>query len=630
MVPGALKAVRGSPLPRSHAEMKAWQDLRERRIIQILGSYLVAGWVGLSVLDQLIGQGVLPPILYDLALVLFIGGVPASLIIGWYHGEKGEQQVPRREVVLLSVVVLGTLITTGIVYQSEQGPTTAADVDSDLDASDIAVLYFEAAGSDEDLPAIADGLTESLIDRLDRVGRLDVVSRNGSRMYRGSDLTREEIARELDVGTLITGTVEADGDHVRISTQLVDGSTGGPVERGTVRVERAELLSGLDEVATEISRHLRQWLGEEVELQRERGETENLAAWTLLQRGQRQLEEARQLLGHAGADSALAAFRQADSLFAEAASLDTTWVDPLVGRARVAYRHSRAVAGDVPRAVEQIERGIGFANETLERQSNAPTALELRGTIRYWQWLLGAPGWDGDPDELFEAARRDLEEAVDTDPSLASAYSTLSHLRYRESITDAVLAAQRAYEQDAYLEVTDEVLWRLYHGSFDLGHFQQARRWCDEGARRFPTDYRFTECQLWLMITPTVDPDVDRAWTLQERAVELAPEGRKPYERALDQIIVGGVLARAGLADSARSVLLRTRRSVDQEIDPAHELLSFEAVMRTILGDHGEAVELLKEYHAANPEHSFSRGQDLAWWWNDLRNHPGFQELLSS
>lgn len=59
MFPGAQKAVSGSPLPRFHAEMKAWQDLRERRIIQILGSYLVAGWVGLSVLDQLIGQGVL-------------------------------------------------------------------------------------------------------------------------------------------------------------------------------------------------------------------------------------------------------------------------------------------------------------------------------------------------------------------------------------------------------------------------------------------------------------------------------------------------------------------------------------------------------------------------------------------
>ena len=36
--------------------MKAWKDLRERRIIQILGSYLVAGWVGLNVVDQVVGH----------------------------------------------------------------------------------------------------------------------------------------------------------------------------------------------------------------------------------------------------------------------------------------------------------------------------------------------------------------------------------------------------------------------------------------------------------------------------------------------------------------------------------------------------------------------------------------------
>ena len=110
--------------------------------------------------------------------------------------------------------------------------------------------------------------------------------------------------------------------------------------------------------------------------------------------------------------------------------------------------------------------------------------------------------------ELLNGARRDLEAAVQFDPTRASAYSALSYLYYQtEDVAAALLAARKAYEQDAYLTAAAEILNRLFLGSYDLEQFTQAKRWCLEGERRFLKDYRFAECQILLMTTDVAPPD---------------------------------------------------------------------------------------------------------------------------
>jgi hypothetical protein len=74
-------------------------------------------------------------------------------------------------------------------------------------------------------------------------------------------------------------------------------------------------------------------------------------------------------------------------------------------------------------------------------------------------------------------------------------------------------------------------------------------------------------------------------------------------------------------------VLLRARANVTHEVDPTQVLLSLEAYMRTHLGDHDEAIDLLKRYVAANPDHPFVETAGTAWWWRELRNHPRFKEI---
>src|SRR5437667_117724 len=188
----------------------------------------------------------------------------------------------------------------------------------------------------------------------------------------------------------------------------------------------------------------------------------------------------------------------------------------------------------------------------------------------------------------------------------------------------AALAARRAYEEDAYLGNAPDILYRLFFTSYDLDQQRQAQRWCEEGDRRFPRDFRFLECQLYMM-TRLEQPDVPRAWRLLAGIDSLVPAPRRGVIHLREQMMVAATIARAGLKDSAHAVIERSRGT--PELDPEQDLVAMEAFVRTLLGEQDEAIRLLQRYVAANPEHSFRVGGDIFWWWWDLQKHPGFQAL---
>jgi hypothetical protein len=107
----------------------------------------------------------------------------------------------------------------------------------------------------------------------------------------------------------------------------------------------------------------------------------------------------------------------------------------------------------------------------------------------------------------------------------------------------------------------------------------------------------------------------------------VAPPQQREYFRREGQIVFASVLARVGLADSARRVLVRARP--DSTIDPRGELMGYEAFVRTQLGDKKEAVDLLEKYMTDHPEHRRGFGTVNAWWWFDLQSDPRFKSLIA-
>ncbi len=538
--------------------------------------------------------------------------------------EKQRRTLPLAAVVGVVVVVAVAIIGWQLW---PRGPVAFSD--GDLDPTNIAVLYFEDRSPGGELAHVADGLTEGLIRELSRVGELEVTSRNGSAQFRGSTAPPDSIARALNTGTLVDGSVEPAGESIRIMLRLIEGSSGADFERSALDVPRSQLFAAQDSVAYEVSIMLRERVGDEIRLRESREATESADAWVLLQRGERARKDAEGCLESGDAAACDESFQRADSMLGVAESADPDWVEPIALRAEIALRRSR-LASDLEVMLAAIDDGMGHAERVLQVDARHARALELRGTLQYWHWLLDVTPDPAEADRLFDGARRDLEAAVDADPSLASAYSTLSHLYYNTDILSALLAAQRAYETDAYLAAAPDVLWRLFWGSYDLERLTQARSWCDEGRRRFPDNFRFAECKLRELEIPGVTPDVAEAWRLLDELTTLAPGSLSEYYHSRGSIIVAAVLSRAGHTDSARTVLAEARAG--PEVDIYGDLPFFEAHVRTMLGDYDEAVSLLGRYvvGAAGEDEEGDAEWATYWWWRDLQGHPGFQRLVEA
>ncbi len=592
------------------------KELKERRIVQILISYLAAGFLVLGVFDQLADREIVPELAYQIALQWYLLGIFAALIIGWYHGEKGEQKAPLREIVmlvLLAGVALGLTGRNVVGFLGERAVRTAA-AETSLDLTRVAVTYFEDLSPAGELQFLADGLTESLIEELGTVRTLDVVSRNGVGLYRGAGVPPDSIARALQAGTLVLGTVEQAGERVRVGLRLLDGQSGATMERAGLEGSAADLLALREEIAREASLMLRGWLGTEVRMRQTEGQTSDMGAWAMLQRAEKSRKDALMAVREGRGDEGTRLLREAEGLAGQAAILDPTWPQPLVLQANIQYRLSR-LAQSRDDLVRHMEAGLQSAEAALELAPSHPEALAARGTLRYWRFLQRVDHDPGLQQGLYAGAQEDLERAVAVAPGLADAHQVLSHLYYRDNRAQAVLAARTAYQEDAYLDVADEVLFRLFNGNYDLEEFAQARRWCEEGFRRFPGQARFTECRLLLMTTPESEPDPEEARALVVAMGELLPEHGRSLRLGYAQLMEAGVLARSGRIEGADSLMRQVRDEVSPQDDPQRELVQFEAAMRVLMGDADEAVALLQRYAAANPEASFQHH----WWWRGLR-----------
>lgn len=601
--------------------MSLWSQLKQRRITQVVFAYLAAGYLVLTVIDQVVDREVLPLVIYQVALTLYLVGILAALIIGWYHGELGEQKAPLREIVMLGVVGLIGLGASGMVIKNALDEATLADALNPDDLRRIAVLYFEDASRDGSMQAVAEGITEGLINNLVQVQELDVRSRNVSREAQElGDIPVDSIATLFEVGSVIDGSVSRSGDDVTVTVRLLEGTTGAPLSRETYTWPADSLASVGNELATEVANVLRQEIGGEIRLRQARQSAPNSAAWLQVARAERYLKDAEAAIQAGDVDALVAAFDAADAELAAAQKSAPEWAEPLVLRARVAYEWYILLGGNLDELLETLDLSVQYATAALALDPNNAGALEWRGTALYRRWLTRADE-GAEADRILARAQADLERAETLDPSRASVPSTLSHLQYQiDDWSGAFMSARRAYRQDAFLDVADGVLWRLYTAAYDLNQFNDARQWCEEGYERFPDNFRFVQCRIYLMTMPDAEPDVQMAWDLYAELQETLTE-RPEYHAAQAKTMIAGIIGRAGLPDSANAVFQAAR--VDREVDPDMEILSLEAAMRSVMGDVEGSISTLERFMVGNEHHA--PGQH--WWWQSVEGEPRFERL---
>jgi len=493
----------------------------------------------------------------------------------------------------------------------------------------IAVLVFDDDSRDHRLGYLARGLTKHLIYELSQVPGLDVVSFNGVAPLAGKGIPPDSLRRLLNVGSYVDGSVQQEGDRLSVLVSLTDAASGRVLRTAKLKRTARDAVSLEDDLAAEVSKLLRQVLGQELALQEHRAHARNAAAWSLWLRADELRDQALAATAPAVRPSGVLVtplLESADSLAGQAERRDDRWVEPLLLRGWLALDLAKA---DDARRLVWLRTGLRFANDALARAPELPRAYELRGTLR----LAEARTGPGAAAALLDSAEADLRAAVVREPSLAGAWSTLSDLlESRGRFVEASQAAEEALRRDAFLQQGAEVVTRMYYGALTLERWDDAARWCRRGRRDYPAQWSLLDCPLTLLaMRPGKTPDPDSAWARLRTIQAQEPAGGRelgpPYRHVYRRMMVAIVLARAGLADSARALIAAAHARVGNDADMRVSLLYDEARVRLFLGERERTMALLREYLRVNPQLRGYMARDFSW--RPLWEDPRFRALVA-
>ena len=130
-----------------------------------------------------------------------------------------------------------------------------------MDQKSIAVLPFTNLSASIEDQYFADGISEEIINTLSKIRGLKVTSRTSSFSYRHSEQDVRIIGNRLGVSTILEGSVRRNGDHVRISAQLVRTDTGFQIWSESFDRKMIDIFALQDEISRLIAEYIRENFG---------------------------------------------------------------------------------------------------------------------------------------------------------------------------------------------------------------------------------------------------------------------------------------------------------------------------------------------------------------------------------
>ncbi len=439
------------------------RELRRRRVVQVAISYAVATFIVIQAAALLFPGLRLPEWAFTLVVALGLLGFPIAVALAWSLNEFRGSPGPPPGSAETSADDAGGASPGGSGRRSS-GPTPGA-VARPVPGS-VAVLPFVNTSPGSGDEYLSDGLTDELIHALSRVEGLHVVSRTSVFALRDKSLEVTEIGKRLRVGAVLEGSLQRQGDRLRITAQLVDCEDGYQLwsERYDRRME--DVFAIEDEIAASIVRTLRGVLTEKDRRALEKVRTEKVGAYELYLRGRQFFHQTRRKsLGFAremftrsievDPDYALAWTGLADTCSllrmyypydptaedsarcADAASRRALELDPDLAEAHAARGFALWQNGRLPEAISEFEKAVALDPRQFE-------ARYFHGRARFQE---------GD----FEEAARLFGEALDVREDYQAAFFRAQALEALGREEEARAAYGRALEVvDRHLELNPD------------------------------------------------------------------------------------------------------------------------------------------------------------------------------
>jgi len=243
-----------------------FQRLKQRKLVQWAIAYVAAAFAllqGIDIVAQQFGwpEGVRRGITLALIIGFFV-----TLVLAWYHGERGRQHVTGSELIIIGLVlVLGggllwrfaaTAHLSGhTLFPLPNEKTTVPAVT--IPDKSIAVLPFENLSEDKANAYFATGIQNEILTRLAKIGALKVISHTSTQEYPSRPGNLAEIARQLAVANVLEGSVQKAGDRVHINVQLIRAATDEHLWAESYDRQLEDIFSVEVEVAASVAGALR-------------------------------------------------------------------------------------------------------------------------------------------------------------------------------------------------------------------------------------------------------------------------------------------------------------------------------------------------------------------------------------
>ena len=441
----------------------------------------------------------------------------------------------------------------------------------------IAILPLANYSGDPSEEYFADGMTENLITELGQISSLRVISRTSSMTYKGTQKTIPTIARELSVDAVVEGSVERQGDRVRITAQLIDARGDQHLWARSYDRNVKDTLGIQSEVAKAISQEISVELTPTERARLNRNQQVSPEALDLYMKGMQQF-------GGVSPQDAIDTFQRA---------VDK---DPGFGEAHAALADAYGWAGEAGRMpyVEAFEKQKQEALKAIDLDNAIPEPhleLAFAALDQNWDWLT---------------SRNEMQKALVLNPNSTKVHWAYAYYLIRTgdrdgATTEANTAMQldpvsaRAYVDHAFIDY----FARRYDAALDdLGRAANLPH--------TPQEFHF----------PLGDIYAEKG--MYSEAAEKFKELGGPH--AIGHL--GNVYARWGRSDEARSVIQELKQEVQKSGIGRYEI----ALIFAALGDKDSAFSWLESAFQARDKGMLYLKIDPCL--DPLRSDSRFQELI--
>ena len=296
----------------------------------------------------------------------------------------------RKAIVIAVVVTAFFAAVAAIAVNSYFARKSGTAIDS------IAVMPFVNASGNSDVDYLSDGITESLINNLSQLPRLEVKARSTVFYYKGKDISPKQLGTELSVQSVLNGRVTQRGDQLILNLELVDTQTGNQIWGEQYNRKTTDLVSLQSEIARDVTSKLKTKLSGADQQKLAKTYTTDSEAYQLYLKGKFYWNK------RTGAE-----LKQAVEFYNQAIEKDPTYALAYSGLAETYGLYSSYDVAPASDSMPQAKAAALRALEIDEQLAEAHTALGF---------YLSNYEWDRDGSE------KEYRRAIELKPNYATAH----------------------------------------------------------------------------------------------------------------------------------------------------------------------------------------------------------------